>query len=525
MSKIIICLCTCIVFIKVLNAQNVGIGTTTPAYPLSVVKTGIGISQESPDGSTKVGFYTTSGAAYIQTHTNHNLNFTTNNGSSQLTLSTAGNFGIGTTTPAFLLDINGRMRLRTNGATPGTWYNRNDNSVATSFVGQINDSTFGIYDNTTFGWKFAFNHLNNNLGIGTITPRFPLTFANDVGDKISLWGGSNASTDPHYGIGIQGALMQLYTNSSVADIAFGYGNSNTFTENMRLTGTGNLGVGVSNPTSKVEVVETTNTNSRAMYVGINNASASNEGLRVESISGTNGTAILAYRNGNGTAVLATTLAGTAVNASSGNTAQDVGLKASGATGVYGIATLSGGFGVRASNNGIAGATALWAQGYSFISGNLDVIGNLSKSSGSFKIDHPQDPENKFLFHSFVESPDMMNVYNGNTITDAGGFATVDLPSYFEAENIDFKYQLTIMGREFAQALVYEKISNNRFIIKTDKPNIEVSWQVTGVRNDKYAQQNRIVPEVQKTASEKGKYLNPEVFNAPKEKQLVPGKID
>jgi hypothetical protein len=62
-------------------------------------------------------------------------------------------------------------------------------------------------------------------------------------------------------------------------------------------------------------------------------------------------------------------------------------------------------------------------------GNVDVVGTLSKSAGSFKIDHPQDPANKFLVHSFVESPDMMNVYNGNIKTDASGKAVVQLPAY------------------------------------------------------------------------------------------------
>lgn len=149
-----------------------------------------------------------------------------------------------------------------------------------------------------------------------------------------------------------------------------------------------------------------------------------------------------------------------------------------------------------------------------LDGDVDVTGTLSKSGGSFKIDHPQDPANKFLIHSFVESPDMMNVYNGNITTDANGFATVTLPSYFEVENIDFRYQLTAMG-VFAQAIVKEEIKDNQFVIQTDKPNVKVSWQVTGIRNDQWAQQHRIVPEVLKDETEKGKYLTPEVFGLPR----------
>lgn len=58
----------------------------------------------------------------------------------------------------------------------------------------------------------------------------------------------------------------------------------------------------------------------------------------------------------------------------------------------------------------------------FFLGDVDVDGDLSKAGGSFKIDHPLDPANKYLYHSFVESPDMMNIYNGNVTTDAEGKA-------------------------------------------------------------------------------------------------------
>ena len=74
-------------------------------------------------------------------------------------------------------------------------------------------------------------------------------------------------------------------------------------------------------------------------------------------------------------------------------------------------------------------------------GNVHVSGNLSKGSGSFRIDHPLDPENKYLYHSFVESPDMMNVYNGNVILDEQGEAVVEFPEWFEPLNRDFRYQL------------------------------------------------------------------------------------
>lgn len=150
------------------------------------------------------------------------------------------------------------------------------------------------------------------------------------------------------------------------------------------------------------------------------------------------------------------------------------------------------------------------NGNVIVNGNLGVNGNLSKASGSFKIDHPLDPMNKFLYHSFVESPDMKNIYDGTVVTDAEGNATIELPAYFEALNSDFRYQLTAIG-QFAQAIVSKEISNNSFHIKTDRPNVKISWQVTGIRKDAFAEKHRIVPEVEKDKNEKGKYLYPDSY--------------
>ena len=152
------------------------------------------------------------------------------------------------------------------------------------------------------------------------------------------------------------------------------------------------------------------------------------------------------------------------------------------------------------------------------SGNVQVTGNISKGGGSFKIDHPLDPENKYLYHSFVESPDMMNIYNGNVTTGANGDAVVELPTYFEALNRDFRYQLTVIGT-FAQAMVAEEISGNRFTIKTSAPGVKVSWQVTGVRHDAYANKHRIPVEETKNENERGHFLHPELFNEPEEKSI------
>ena len=172
------------------------------------------------------------------------------------------------------------------------------------------------------------------------------------------------------------------------------------------------------------------------------------------------------------------------------------------------------------SNGATNNYAGFFDGNVTVTGNLNVTGSISKGSGTFKIDHPTDPENKYLVHSFVESPEMINVYSGNITTDANGLATITLPDYFSAVNKDFRYQLTCIG-VFAQAIVKEEIIGNYFVVQTDKPNVKLSWQVSAIRNDKYANQHRVVAEQEKTDQERGKYLHPELFGKTVEERVYP----
>jgi hypothetical protein len=194
----------------------------------------------------------------------------------------------------------------------------------------------------------------------------------------------------------------------------------------------------------------------------------------------------------------------------------------GLDGVHGISFNGVGSGVAGIN--FAGGDGIFGGqvpgGFAgFFSGNVSVTGSLSKGGGSFKIDHPLDPANKYLYHSFVESPDMMNIYNDNVTTDAQGNAIVVLPEWFEVLNRDFRYQLTVIG-QFAQAIVSSEIANGQFSIKTDKPNVKVSWQVTGIRHDVWANAHRIPVEEMKPEQERGFYLHPELFGAPPEKSIA-----
>jgi len=273
---------------------------------------------------------------------------------------------------------------------------------------------------------------------------------------------------------------------------------------------------------------------------------SNAGLRINNSA--NGPALWGYNTGGGNGVRgeSSTSIGVYGMSESGpgvsgrstynrgvegyGSSQWAGVYGNGGTGVRGESTIAGGTGVKGDSTGTNGigvsgiantgslaigvfgsSTTGWAGQFD---GNVLVNGLLTKGGGAFKIDHPLDPANKYLNHSFVESPDMMNIYNGNVTTDANGDAAVVLPDYFEALNRDFQYQLTVIG-QFAQAIVKDEIKNNRFTIKTDKPNVKVSWQVTGIRHDPFADQHRILVEEIKPPEERGLYIYPEEYGLPK----------
>lgn len=314
------------------------------------------------------------------------------------------------------------------------------------------------------------------------------------------------------------------------------------TDQFILTGTGNVGIGTASPAGKLEVrgatasifVGTSSNTGGGLYLG-NSGHGLQRGfptLNADNNVGFYTTAGSLYLSGNGKVTdqfVLTTSGNVGIGTGTpgfkldvnGNVRLSHTEDASG--GNIGIGTASASnsklyiksnqqYGVFIEAPSSPGGNALAVQG------SAAITGNLSKGGGSFKIDHPLDPENKYLYHSFVESPDMMNVYNGNITTDANGLATVTLPDYFEALNKDFRYQLTVIGT-FAQAIVFEKVKGNQFKIKTDKPNIEVSWQTTGVRQDAYANKNRIPTTVDKVGSEKGMYLYPEAFGASEDKNI------
>ena len=145
--------------------------------------------------------------------------------------------------------------------------------------------------------------------------------------------------------------------------------------------------------------------------------------------------------------------------------------------------------------------------------SVNIEGNLQKGSGTFKIDDPLDPANKYLSHSFVESPDMLDMYNGTVTLDSKGEAEVNMPDWFDALNQSFQYQLTAVGAPGPGLYIKEKVHGNQFKIAGGAAGLEVSWQLTGVRHDAWANAHRTPVEEAKPEGEVGTYLHPELFGA------------
>jgi trimeric autotransporter adhesin len=190
-------------------------------------------------------------------------------------------------------------------------------------------------------------------------------------------------------------------------------------------------------------------------------------------------------------------------------------------GVVGVSTHGDGIGGIACINGCGSAAVIGLASYAGdFEGDVEVRKNLVVSGvKEFHIDHPLDPANKYLNHASIESSEVLDMYSGNITTDLSGMATVAMPDYFSALNGDCRYQLTVVG-QFAQAIVAREIENNTFVIKTDKPSLKVSWQVTGVRQDAWVKRHPLKVEEDKPRKERGYYLHPELFGQPEEKGVV-----
>jgi hypothetical protein len=138
-------------------------------------------------------------------------------------------------------------------------------------------------------------------------------------------------------------------------------------------------------------------------------------------------------------------------------------------------------------------------------GGVSIVGALTKGSGTFVIDHPLDPKNKLLYHSFVESDTRKNIYDGVVTLSGNGEATIELPDYFLSLNEDIRYLVTPLGASMPNVHIKNEVAPRYFgrfgapvfTIAGGVAGGKVSWQVTGNRHDPFAEAHPLVIEVPK----------------------------
>jgi hypothetical protein len=375
--------------------------------------------------------------------------------------------------------------------------------------------------------------VDGRIGIGTADPRARLEVQGDV-----LVAGPLSVTST---LSVTGALtVDKITPTGALEVAKGLrvtGGSLDAEQGLRVTGPlsvagtfsitgGALAVDKITPTETLEVakgVKVTGAVSGTSSAGpgMSGESSTGPGVSARSVSGdgievatTSGTAVN-VRSSTGAGVWVEAPRGPGVAAGTTDLTAVTGISING-VGVRGQSTNSYGL----QGVGSIGITAKGSSLAGFFSGDVQVTGTLSKAGGSFKIDHPLDPENRYLTHSFVESSEMKNVYDGVVTLDAAGQATVELSTWFEALNETFRYQLTPIGAPAPNLHIGRSLADNRFTIAGGDPQMEVCWQVTGVRRDAWALAHPVVVEEDKAPEDLGYYLHPEVLGKAAEQSLA-----
>lgn len=292
-------------------------------------------------------------------------------------------------------------------------------------------------------------------------------------------------------------------------------------------------------------VENTNTGTAMLADATNTA---NTFSTIQSSTNSNSSAASAIiGNSNGAAwgvsgqVQATASAESAVYGSNLRTTGGYGVYGIGVNGVVGETNYSQGNAIWGENydavaplgNGIGVA----GKGYYGVIGEDRYLGSVTGAYGvfsngnfaatgtkSFIIDHPSNPENKFLRHFSTESNEVLNIYRGNAVFNENGEAIITLPEYYDDINKNPSYNLTPVGG-FAQLYVKEEISGGTFIIGGGTVGQKVSWTIYAERNDRYLQEypaQRDV-ELEKREGQKGTYLMPQLYGQPTEKAMIQSK--
>jgi len=412
--------------------------------------------------------------------------------------------GIGTASPGALLDVEFTTAAPTNALLSNINYN--NSTAVTNAVVSAFDMNF--MDNSTAAnlskQTARIAYIRQPGATGGVT-------AFDTALTTTEVVNSNAPF-PVRSINIEGPNMNTGTTlSNFTGLYIGSpSGAGTVTSKFALVtepNAGNVGIGTTSPGAKLEVAGNLTVDSPGVITGngsgLTNLSASS--LSSGTIAASTGLNIVS------TGIGATGLSVQATDTSADNTA------------ISGLADGPGGTGVIGNAGDGSTAVGVWGLSTSGVagnfSGNVIASGTVSGAAKNFRIDHPLDPANKYLYHASVESSEMMNIYTGNVVLDASGAGVVQLPSWLEALNSDFRYQLTAVGGPGPGLYIAQEIQNGSFRIAGGTPGLKVSWQVTGVRQDAYAKANPLVVEVEKPEQERGYYIHPQLFGQPPTKSI------
>ncbi len=233
------------------SAQNTGIGTTTPLAKLHIFSGASGnVSPHLPmvvesNGNTYInllspnanetsilfgnaGNAASGGIVYNNSGTPMGLQFRTNGNNTRMIVSSSGDVRIG----GGGAEVGATFDVfrGTNGG--GTAIFRGTNHIS-HFNYSTSEHTF-IRAGKSNGFVILNDIPGGRVGINYGNPNAPLGFAPALGKKITLYPGASGDV----GFAVQGNLLQMYADLPNADIAFGFDQSNVFTERFRMRGNG-----------------------------------------------------------------------------------------------------------------------------------------------------------------------------------------------------------------------------------------------------------------------------------------------
>jgi hypothetical protein len=431
--------------------------------------------------------------------------------------------GVGTGDPAYVLDVNGRSRIRgsTSGNSAGFWYSLGIADRA--FIGLYDSQNHvGMYGHDGAGWHFLMHTGTGNVTVG---PNLIETAKLNVNTNGTL---ASATLRLHENEADSARLDFTNTNTArkwqiagfigpaVADDRLNFWNTSG-AEVLSLTGDGRAGIGTTVPAYKLHV--STSTTERAIYGHHTAASGTTYGVYGQSDSDI-GRGVYGQSNGPygiGVYGLATATSGLAY----GVLGRSVSINGVGVVGLAYVSTgaawgvFGGSLSFSSTAVGVYGQERSGGAGHAvYAEGSLAASG-----TKSFQIDHPLRPETHYLNHFCTEGAEPLNAYSGVVILDTKGEAWVQLPAYFEAINRDPRYTLTPIGAAMPNLHVAVEIRGNRFKIAGGVPGRKVSWRVEAIRNDLYVQRYGYLTEQEKEDEIKGKYLQPELYGQPKERGI------